>query len=152
MIKFLVALAILQGLNVLLGSIDAIVDDFKDFDWSTFFKGVAKAIVVFVAAYAVYFIGIKLPDLVVVDGHTNFADASNIVVIAAIGKYFAEVIKKIAKYWGIENKVEDELGLVFDEDIEDEEEITEADIEIKEEETEAGAAKLENAEGEKNAI
>lgn len=115
MIKLLMALAILQGLNVLLGSIDAIINDFKKFEWGVFAKGVLKGAVIFASAYGVFYIGKLLADVVEV-GNIDFANITTVLVAAAIGKYLYEVIKKIGIYWGVQEKVTDELGLLYDEE------------------------------------
>ena len=115
MIKLLIALAILQGLNVLLGSIDAIINDFKKFEWGVFAKGVLKGAVIFASAYGVFYIGKLLADVVEV-GNIDFANITTVLVAAAIGKYLYEVIKKIGIYWGVQEKVTDELGLLYDEE------------------------------------
>jgi len=114
MIKLLTALAILQVLNVLLGSIDAIINDFKKFEWGVFIKGILKGAVIFAAAYAVYYIG-QLCSGMVELGNIDFENITTVLVVAAIGKYLYEVIKKIGIYWGVQEKVTDELGLIYDE-------------------------------------
>lgn len=92
-----IGLLILIGVNIVLGSINAIFE--KAFDFGKFFKGIGKGVVITGCFIAVYYAGAINPDIIAVN-----VNGQELTILAAIyatvllGYYFyaKQVIEKLA--------------------------------------------------------
>lgn len=109
-------LAILTICNILMGASDAIINDWKVFDWKTFLKGLLNYIVAFFVMFGVYYAGViaeGVPDLNTVPIKVTIG----ILIGAAISKVGFEVIKKLGVFWGVYDMIKDKLGFAINTEI-----------------------------------
>lgn len=87
---------ILAIVNIGLGSITALVN--KEWNWSTFWKGVIKMAIVVVAFAAVWFVGWLNEELIIIelDGKlVNLCDAVHIILLSGFVAYGGKVLVKL---------------------------------------------------------
>lgn len=109
-------LGILVICKIIMGSADAIINDWKKFDWKTFIKGIFNYLIAFAVMVAVYYTGIlaeQVPDL----NTLPIKILIGTLIGAAIAKTLYEVLKWLGVFWGVLDLIKDKLGLALGIDI-----------------------------------
>ncbi len=98
MVNLIVAICMLAGVNIAFGSLDAIFDDNKTFDWKRFWNGIGKAVIIIAGVFGIYYAGTLVPDVIVmeIDGNAvNLTTALNMVGVAMFVWYGKQDIDKL---------------------------------------------------------